>query len=134
MPQYLNEGDEDRGIRGTPQVREGSSTGINTDLSQLILRPEYASKVSITLAAVSKELEASSRKRSWSSAYRAIFSSIDPLLKRLIPGWERIKAARGSIISANSCGDIGHPCLVPLLRENVCEVKLLMRRRALGEV
>lgn len=62
MPRYLNEWMR-TGIRGTAHVWEWSSMGINTDLSQLILRPEYSPKVSMTFAAASKESEESSRKQ-----------------------------------------------------------------------
>lgn len=106
------------GSRETPHTCVGSSMSIHTDLSQFIVRPEYVPKVSMSVAALSREAEASSRNSSKSSAY----------------GWERIKAARGSMVNANRRGDIGHPCLVPLLRLNVCDVIPLMRRHALGEV
>ncbi len=45
-----------------------------------------------------------------------------------------IAAARGSVNMANSDGESGHPCLVPLSNANGCDVTPLVVTVAMGDV
>ncbi|MEE6526289.1 hypothetical protein FKM82_026842 [Ascaphus truei] len=58
-----------------------------------------------------------------SSAYRAALYSCSPIEIPEMSGLFRMCAARGSTHSANSSGDSGHPCLVPLFMWNCSEGK-----------
>lgn len=63
--------------------------------------------------------------------YKLILCVILVLIPVMLLFW-RIAAANGSIKSANSEGDSGHPCLVPLWSVKFGEIKLFVMIAAVG--
>ena len=71
------------------------------------------------------------KNRSTSSAYRLILCvNVLARMPVILLFW-RIAAASGSVKSANSEGESGHPCVVPLWSVTFCGVWLLVMIAAL---
>lgn len=68
-----------------------------------------------------------------SSAYSEILYIFSPSLSPSMDGLSLMAAASGSIASANSSGDIGHPCLVPRARAKPGDLRPLVMTLAVGE-
>lgn len=55
-----------------------------------------------------------------------------PIVSPTISGCERVAIDNGSVASAYSNGDRGHPCLVPLVTENCSDVHPFANTLATG--
>lgn len=95
---------------------EGCSAN-RTDFPQLTQTAKYLPKAFISRRASLDEVVVFLRYKRVSSAYREIVSSTGPVEMPRTASAERKRIATGSIASAKSAGESGHPCLVPLWRQ-----------------
>lgn len=74
------------------------------------------------------------RKRSVSSAKAASLYSLSAVCIPLMFGLALRQRRRGSMVSVNSNGERGQPCLIPLRIRKAFDRKLLTQTRAMGLV
>lgn len=116
IPRYFNASTITNWRISCTVIKSLGSMVNNSDFSQFISSPEKLPNSSTILIAFNSDLLVSPQKSKISSAYSAILSSPVLLWKPIISELALIEIARGS--KAQSRGDSGHPCLVPLSSSN----------------
>lgn len=103
-----------------------------SDFCKCIFRFEMLPNVSSVFNRLGREICGCEMKRRL-SAYAATFCSANPgICTSLMVGSALIYLRKGSIVSANSSGDKGQPCLVPLAIISGSDNKLLTLTHAVG--